>query len=42
MTELEYLSAIYHDVHIIMVIVIIGFCRRCLGAWRNNLKGGVR
>ena len=42
MTELELLEAIYNDVHIIMVIVILDFCRRCLSAWRNNLKGGKR
>lgn len=42
MTELELLQAIYNDVHIIMVFVILNFCRHCLSAWRNNLKGGTR
>ena len=42
MTELDLLEAIYNDVHVIMVFVIVDFCRKCLSAWRNNLKGGIR
>lgn len=40
MTELEILTQIAADVRIILVFVVLEFSRRCLSAWRNNLKGG--
>lgn len=42
MTEIELLQAIYNDVHIIMFVTILSFCRHCLSAWRNNFKGSTK
>ena len=40
MTELELLTQIAEDVRFILVVAVLDFSRRCLSAWRNNLKGG--
>lgn len=42
MTEIELLQAIYNDVHIIMFMSILTFCRHCLSAYRNNMKGATK
>lgn len=42
MTELEILTMIYNDVHIIMVFVILNFATACMRGWRKNVVKGVR
>lgn len=42
MTEIELLTMIYNDVHIIMCFVILNFATACMRGWRKNVIKGVR
>lgn len=41
-SNVEILTQIYNDVHIIMVLTILTFCMSCLRGWRKNVVKGVR